>query len=174
MLLGKRVYLRAIEEKDLPYMILWRNDPRVNQYFFDNPSISLVMQKQWFENLLKDTREVFWIIENISTGESIGMISLSHIDLRNRKAELGHFLLYPPEKYKGKGYGKEVEELVLEYGFNYLGLNRIQLEIFTDNESVINMHKKFGFKIEGTFKQYVFKDGKFRDVYFMTLLREDR
>ena len=47
----------------------------------------------------------------------------------------------------------------------------IELEVYTDNEKAINLYKKFGFKVEGTLKDYVFGEGKYIDAYTMARLK---
>jgi RimJ/RimL family protein N-acetyltransferase len=106
------------------------------------------------------------------TGKAIGTVGLVHIDWRNRKAEWGRFLIYPQE-YRHGGYGSEVECLILRYFFDHMNMNRLQCEVFAENKSVIALHLKFGFRQEGLFRQYVFKDGRYRSVAYLALLREE-
>jgi len=46
------------------------------------------------------------------------------------------------------------------------------LEVYTDNEPAIRLYKKFGFVVEGTLKQFAFRDGQFVDVHTMARLRD--
>ncbi len=172
MIIGKRIRLRAIEAEDLPLLIKWRNDPTVYQYFFEHEPLSLEMQRRWFESFLKKGDEKFWIIETTSELKPIGTIGLVHIDWRNRKAEIGRILIYDDE-YRHGGYGSEAECLVLRYGFDHINLNRIYCEVFADNERGIQIHKRFGFKEEGRFREYVFKNGEYSDVVYLALLRSE-
>ena len=172
MIVGKRIRLRAIEPEDLALMVKWRNDPKVYQYFYEHEPLSLHMQKAWFENFLRKTDEKTWIIEVIETGEHIGMVGITSIDWRNRRAEYGRLLIYP-EKYHKGGYGAETEALVLRYVFDHMNMNRFECEVFVSNENVIGLHKASGFKIEGILRQYVFKNGHYQDVVQMAILREE-
>ena len=172
MIVGKRVQLRAVEVEDLPLLVQWRNDPEIYQYFYEQEPLSLVMQKAWFEKLLQRSDERLWIIEAIETRTAIGTVGLVHIDWRNRKAEWGRFLIYPDE-YRHGGYGSEVESLILRYFFDHMNMNRLQCEVFSDNEAVIALHQKFSFQQEGLFREYVFKDGRYRSVAYLALLRQE-
>jgi UDP-4-amino-4,6-dideoxy-N-acetyl-beta-L-altrosamine N-acetyltransferase len=172
MIIGKRIQLRAIEYEDLPLMVKWRNDPEVYQYFYEQEPLSLVVQKAWFEKFLQKPDERLWIVETIETKEAIGTVGLVHIDWRNRKAEWGRLLIYP-DKYRHGGYGSEIESLILRYFFDHMNMNRLQCELFAENENVIALHKKFGFKQEGLFRQYIFKEGRYRDVVYLAMLREE-
>ncbi len=172
MIVGKRIQLRAIEYEDLPLMMRWRNDPKVYRFFYEHEPLSLAMQKVWFERLLQKPDQRLWIVETLETHEAIGTVGLVHIDWRSRKAEIGQVLIYP-EKYRHSGYGSEVESLILRYFFDHMNMNRLQAEVLADNENGITLHKKFGFKQEGVFRQYVFKEGRYRDVVYIAMLREE-
>jgi UDP-4-amino-4,6-dideoxy-N-acetyl-beta-L-altrosamine N-acetyltransferase len=172
MVVGKRIQLRAIEYEDLPLIVKWRNDPEVYQYFYEHEPLSLVMQRGWFEKYLVRSDEKLWIVEAKDTHEAIGTVGLVHLDWRNRKGEWGRLLIYPDE-YRHGGYGSEVESLILRYFFDHMNMNRLQCEVFLENESVWQLHQIFGFKREGLFRQYIFKDGKYRDVVYLAMLREE-
>jgi UDP-4-amino-4,6-dideoxy-N-acetyl-beta-L-altrosamine N-acetyltransferase len=172
VIVGKRVQLRALEREDLPLLVKWRNDPEIYQYFYEQEPLSLVMQQAWFEKLLQKPDERLWMIETREAGQAIGTVGLVHIDWRNRKAEWGRFLIYPDE-YRHGGYGSEVESLILRYFFDHMNMNRLQCEVFAENEHVIAMHQKFGFRQEGLFREYVFKGGQYRSVAYLALLRHE-
>lgn len=172
MIVGKRIQLRAIEYDDLPLIVQWRNDPEVYQYFYEHEPLSLVMQRAWFEKYLARSDEKLWIVEAKDKNESIGTVGLVHIDWRNRKAEWGRLLIYP-DQYKHGGYGSEIESLILRFFFDNMNMNRLQCEVFLENESVWKLHEKFGFNQEGLFRQYIFKDGKYKDVVYLAMLRDD-
>ena len=55
----------------------------------------------------------------------------------------------------------------------WLNLSPLDLEVFTDNESAIYLYKKFGFIVEGTLRQFAFRDGQFVDVFAMARFREN-
>ena len=172
MIVGKRIQLRAIEYEDLPLMVKWRNDPEVYQYFYEHEPLSLVMQRTWFEKYLTRSDEKFWIVETRDTHEAIGTVGLLHLDWRNRKGEWGRLLIYP-DQYRHGGYGSEIESLILRYFFDHLNMNRLQGEVFLDNESVWQLHQRFGFRQEGLFRQYIFKNGQYKDVVYIAMLYED-
>ena len=49
MILGKKVYLTAVEKKDLPQLMIWRNKEELRQYFREYREINEDMQNKWFE-----------------------------------------------------------------------------------------------------------------------------
>lgn len=172
MIKGKRVLLRAIEDNDISSIVDWRNDPEIYKFFYEHEPLSLTAQKIWLEKHMSHQDERMWIIEVIDSSSAVGTVGLVDIDWRNRKAEWGRFFIGSP-LYYGKGYGSEVEAIILRYFFDHMNMNRLQCTVFTDNTNVIDLHNKFGFKQEGLYKQYIFKDGVYHDVVYLAMLRED-
>jgi UDP-4-amino-4,6-dideoxy-N-acetyl-beta-L-altrosamine N-acetyltransferase len=170
MILGKRIRIRGVEHVDLPTLVSWRNDPRVYQYFYEHEPLSMVMQKAWFEKLLTRSDERLWIAELIQDACPVGTIGLSHIDWRSRKAELARVLVSPA--YRGNGLGSELVCLVLRYCFEHLNLNRLYLDTLADNRRAVDLYAHLGFTQEGILRQHVFKDGRYRDLAYMAMLRE--
>ena len=74
---------------------------------------------------------------------------------------------------QGKGYAKESINLLLDYGFNTLNLNKIISDSFADNEAIVNLTLKLGFKKEGLLEGHYFHKGEFRNVFQFGLLRKD-
>ena len=90
-------------------------------------------EEKWFEKKVKQQKnEAFFSIvlnpenhPNIEEEITIGNISID-IDAKDRVGKLG--IVIGEKQYWGKGYGTESLELMLEYGFNTLNLQRIELE----------------------------------------------
>jgi ribosomal-protein-alanine N-acetyltransferase len=52
-------------------------------------------------------------------------------------------------------------------------MNRIGAEIYEFNTPSIKLFERNGFQLEGKLRQYIFKDGVFKDELLYSLLRED-
>lgn len=172
MILGKKLRLRAIEHSDLPLLVQWRNDPEIYNNFYEHEPLSLAMQQKWFEKYLQRSDEKFWIVETIDELRPIGTIALVDIDLRNRKAEIGRVLVASKEDRKN-GFGRELLHLASRYSFNHLNLNRIYLEVFSDNVAAVEFYKKFGFTWEGCFRSHIYSQGSYRDVLVLSMLKDE-
>lgn len=75
------------------------------------------------------------------------------------------------EDNRNKGYGAEVLDLLLDYGFNYLNLNNIMLNVKSFNERAIACYKKVGFKEFGRRRESYFLNGKYYDDIQFELLK---
>lgn len=55
--------------------------------------------------------------------------------------------------------GTEVTKLVTHYGFNVLGLHRIELTVFSSNPAALKTYEKAGYVHEGVKREADFSDG---------------
>lgn len=101
----------------------------------------------------------------------IGNVYLTGINYINRTAE-SHILI-GNKSYWGQGYAKEALLQILHFGFDEKGLNRIEAHINADNDASLRMHEKCGYVREGVLRQAIFKNGRFKDVIVMSILKEE-
>lgn len=171
MLLGSRIYLRLMEEKDIPYKVNWINDPEVRKTLnFDYP-ISEIGTRHWLNQVALDNSRRDFIVCLIKDDVPIGYGGLLNIDIKNSKAE--SYIGIGDMEYWGKGYGKEVMHVLLSYAFHELGLNRVYSFVWPKNERMINLNISVGLEIEGLLKADVFSHGEYRDRYIMSILRDN-
>jgi putative acetyltransferase len=69
--------------------------------------------------------------------------------------------------------GTTLMEAAVDLAENWLNIGRIELEVFTDNVAALALYQKFGFVIEGTLRDFAFRDGRYVDSYLMARLRAD-
>lgn len=171
-ILSKNLIFRAIEDKDLHLMVEWRNNPENNFYFYEYEPLSLPIQKIWYENYLKNVNnDKIFIIDERKSLNTIGMVSIYHIDWRSRKAEWGRVLIIP--EYRGKGYGKEIDAATQMYCFETLNLHKVYREVLSINKKAIQLYEKMGCKIEGMLRQHVYRHGEYQDVIIMSILKDE-
>lgn len=75
------------------------------------------------------------------------------------------------DDYTGRGVGSALMAAILDIADNWLGLRRVELTVFTDNENAIRLYEKNGFVKEGHMKEFAFRDGEYVDAYSMARLR---
>ena len=103
-------------------------------------------------------------------GEVVGVIGL-HTSSRPRVNHKGEIGMMVRDDWQGKGVGKAMMQAVVDLADKWLNLSRIELTVFTDNESAIALYRKFGFEIEGELRKYAFRDGEFVDAYAMARVK---
>jgi putative acetyltransferase len=106
--------------------------------------------------------------------ELVGMIGLHTKPDRPRRRHAAELGMTVRDDWQGKGVGTALMKAALDLADNWLNLTRLELSVFIDNEPGLKLYKKFGFEIEGTQRQYGFRDGRFVDAYLMSRLRPAR
>jgi RimJ/RimL family protein N-acetyltransferase len=103
--------------------------------------------------------------------EPIGVISLMNISEANDSAELSIIVGDPEDRHQG--YGAEAIAVILRYGFEDLGLNRVGLSVFEFNEDAISTYEKLGFREEGRLRRALKRDDAFHDAILMSIDRHE-
>lgn len=109
------------------------------------------------------------IKERRDVGVHVGNISLQSINLHNRSAELA--IVIGEASARGKGYGLQACQLVLNHGFNKIGLNRIWTGTAATNIPMQKICEKLSMKQEGVFREGMFLNGEYVDVYAYGILK---
>jgi RimJ/RimL family protein N-acetyltransferase len=169
MIHGDRVILRAIEREDLPDYVQWLNDPAVLEYFADMVPLSLEKEEKWYNDMLQNPRFRAFAIE--FEGQHIGSAGLADVDGRNARAEIGLFIGLP--EMWDRGLGLDALTTLVRFGFQQMNLNRIHLQVFAGNERAIHLYEKAGFRHEGCWRQAAFRHGRYHDLLWMSVLREE-
>jgi len=169
-LVGERIYLSPINVEDVEIFTEWMNDFYVTDYTGRSyRTMTLQDEKQYLEKT-SNTKNVFAIIDS-EKDETIGTVGLHEIDNINRTATLGIFI--GNKSYWNKGYGTEAIQLILDFGFNYLNLNNIDLALMEFNQRALKCYEKCGFKEIGRKRKCKFINGKYYDSILMDILAEE-
>ena len=167
-----RIYLRALEPEDYKTSIKWRNDNEIwsmvgsTKYF-----VSEAYEKKWVEETIFNSRDIKLAICEVGTNKYIGNVYATDIDQTNRSCTTG--VLIGEHDYWSKGYASEAHRLLLDYLFNERNINRVQAYVLESNVASLKMHQKVGYKIEGTLRQSVYKNGKYQNMVLLSILREE-
>ena len=169
-LVGERIYLSPKSVEDAEEFTEWLNDFETTDYLGrSHRTVTLQGEKEYLEKN-GDNESTFAIVEN-GTNKLIGSIGLHKLDYINRTATLGIFI--GDKNYRSKGYGTKAIRLILDFGFNYLNLNNIKLDLMAFNERALKCYKKCGFKEYGRRRKCKFINGKYYDSISMDILAEE-
>lgn len=100
----------------------------------------------------------------------VGMIGFHKLDLNNKSAHIGYWLAREAE---GRGLMTRCCRVLIEYLFDELKLNRIQINCNVENVKSRAIPERLGFQLEGVHRQVEFFDNRFGDWAIYALLRED-
>ena len=171
-IIGKRIYLRPLNPKDLESGYHdWVNDPETNRYLASGVKpVSFSQLSDYYTKIMNSATDVMFAIVVKKADRYIGNIKIGNIDWINRHANCGR--LIGDKKYWRKGYGTEALEMVIDYAFNTLNLNRICSGAISDNISAIRSCEKAGMKKEGLLPQCRFNGGKYKDVVQLSITKD--
>lgn len=100
----------------------------------------------------------------------LGEIRLKAVRWFNRKAELS--IVVSP-KYQNKGIGGKAFKALIEYAFLKMNLHRLSAEVIEYNKASIKMVENLGFKLEGTFREAKYSNGKYWNIFSYGILRDE-
>ena len=166
---GDLVELRAIERAHLPNYVPWFNDEETMAYFGGYEPVSLTSEEQWYESQGKNPEVRNYAI--YYQGEHVGGAGYSHLDFKNRSAEVGLFI--GRKDLWDKGLGRDTLRALLRHGFDQLNLHRIYLRVFAENARAVQCYEKAGFRHEGRQRDAYFRHGRYHDMLFMSVLEDE-
>ena len=167
-----RVYLRALEPDDYKTSIQWRNDADVtSQLGGGKIYVSESSEKKWVEAAIADTHNIRLAVCLKENNQYIGNVYITDINTLNRSGN-SHILIGDKSCW-GKGLSTEAYLLLLEYAFEERGMHRLVAHVLEENAASIALHKKCGYKQEGTYRKSVYKNGKWHDQIVFGILEED-
>ncbi len=170
--IGKLVRLEPAEPELADELIAkWNSDSEFSRLFDSDPP-RLRTPKQMREWLEKNISKYnFWVIRKLEDDQPLGTFDMSAFDWAARHAWVG--IGIGERDYWGKGYGSDAMRIVIRYAFREMNLNRINLTVFEYNTRAIRSYEKLGFKIEGSERQWLNREGRRWDMLHMGLLRKE-
>lgn len=166
IIMTNRLLLRQFIESDLENVYKGLSNPEIIQYYGVNYKTieEAKSQMQFFADLEKEETGIWWAVCSLDNKVFYGAGGLNSISKEHKKAEIGFWLL---TEFWGKGIMKEVMPIICNYGFDSLGLHRIEGIVETENSNCKNAMKKLDFKHEGTMRECEIKNGKYisLDIY---------
>ena len=132
----------------------------------------MVQQIQWYENRVNNDISTRMFSITDVRGNLIGAAGLCYIDWINRTADfsiyIGHNNIYIDDFY-----APDAANLLIRYGFEKLGLNRLWCEIYSFDLQKIQLFDKLGFHRDGLHRQTNWYDDRWHDSFFFSLLSSD-
>lgn len=169
---GKYIYLRALEPEDLEFIHAIENDESVWEISNTQTPYSKFLIKQYLEQAHKDIFEVkqLRLVVSNYNDEALGLIDLFDFDFKNSRAGVG--ILIKDNINRGKGYGSEALQLLINYSFTHLGLHQLYCNISEENKTSIKLFKNQGFEKVGLKKDWNYVNGSFKNEYLFQLIKK--
>lgn len=169
---GKKVILRAIEERDLTLLHKWANDPSIQSMLGGwHFPVGEQDQRKWYQGLNFNSDNQRFAIETPDMG-LIGTANLVSIDWQNGTGF--HGMLLGDKGVRGKGYALDTLMTLMRFAFEEVGLYRLDSDIIEYNVASLKFYlEKAGWKREGVKKGWYFRKGKRWDKIVVGVTKED-
>lgn len=171
MLIGSNVYLRVLEKTDIQTTQKWINDPSISDIMGYLPVLSLENQINWYDNLKNDNTRYIFAICRLSNNEHIGNVGLGKINYISRHSMLNIFIAN--NLNRSKGLGTEATNLILQFAFNRLNMNKVYLQTSERFIEANKMYQRIGFKKEGVLREHYYSNGNYEDKVIYSILKRE-
>jgi UDP-4-amino-4,6-dideoxy-N-acetyl-beta-L-altrosamine N-acetyltransferase len=159
--------LRTIAEDEIELMRVWRNAPSVRANMYTRHEISVDEHQNWWSRIRLQNDQCYLMYE--LAGKQHGIVAFTNINEANKNSSWAFYA----SPNAPKGTGSKMEFLALDYAFSLLSLHKLQCEVLAFNTKVITLHQKFGFKIEGVFREQHLVEDVFTDIYRLSLFASE-
>jgi ribosomal-protein-alanine N-acetyltransferase len=169
----ERLCIRPIRPSDAEAVFSFKSDDQVTECYGQEPHRTIDETNVWLENRMKDyakRESVFWVITLKNDDIAIGECCLWNFDPSFQCAEVGYELR---SGYWNRGLMTEALTEVLAYGFQEMGLHRIEACPLATNSHSQDLLLKLGFKNEGRLRERHPFRGCYLDQMYLGLLAGD-
>ena len=167
----RRLVLRRLTVEDADAMFAYLKDPRLTEFVSWEHHASIertVLYLMTVEAAYRDAGLLEWGVTTRRGGRLVGTCGFARVDLDHARAEIGYTI---GRRFQGRGYATEAAAEVMRYGFEELGLNRIEAQCAVGNVASERVLAKLGMRFEALLAQRASIRGGFRDVKMFARLR---
>jgi len=175
---NRKIYFTRISLNGLEEMHAYSTDKRLYEFLELEPFKTIEDTRQYLKKLIDlegdkilDRTAIGWFIRRIKDNRLIGTTRLVNINYKRQSVEWGYGI---DPKLWGEGYIFEIQELLKEYIFEKLKLNRLSGIAMIENKRTISTLIATGCKEEGMLRQYYREHkGKYHDGWIYSMLAEE-
>ncbi|MDX5418555.1 MAG: GNAT family N-acetyltransferase [Hymenobacteraceae bacterium] len=169
----ERLYLSELNPAIYNHLFTVCSDEEIMAYLGMKNTEELAEEK---DKLSKGLTTYFHSFKNFrildkKTDTVLGRCGFHTWIISHRRAEIGYHLLH--DTYKQKGYMTEALGPILAYGFEEMGLRRIEALAADYNTPSIKLLQRFGLQLEGVIREHYVVNGVNEDSVLYSIIRPD-
>ncbi len=170
----ERLILRRFEFSDADAVFRnWASDEKVQAMYSEPvyPTIEAVkglLDKYIGSYEMEDNYR--WAVIGKDAGECIGQIAYFLVDNKNHFAEIEYCI---GASHQHMGYATEAARAVIAFGFDSIGLHKVQICTKTINAASKRVIEKCGLTYEGTLRDYFYMNGEYVGRMYFSILRSE-
>ncbi|GAA4305036.1 GNAT family protein [Compostibacter hankyongensis] len=169
-----RVRLRPLETADVEALLPVALQPSLWKMGLQDISGEAQL-REYIEEAVRQRTEgeaVPILIFDKQAGATAGSTRLMSISLPHKRLEIG--ATWIGESFQGTGLNKHMKLLMLEYAFETMGMNRVELKTDMLNEKSRRAILSLGAREEGVFRRHMITaGGRLRDSVYYSIIREE-
>jgi len=171
-LTGNLIYLRPIDIQDAdgPYL-QWVNSPTayltLGTLYYPTTKAGL---ESYISRQCENPDSSLFAIITKNEEQFIGTAKIGPVEAIHRHAYIGIFI--GEETERGKGYGREAVNLLLNYGFCQLNLHKISAGANATNTASIRLFEQVGMKVDCIRGRQLFVNGQWEDQVLLATFGE--
>lgn len=171
---GRTVALREYQAEDLAAVLRYAQDPEVTRHLPWGPEGPQEVQ-EFLGRVAANVRQVPRRQYELAavrkdSGELIGGGRLGILSPEHRQGDLGYVLR---RDQWGQGFGSEISRVLATFGFENLGLHRIEATCDPENPASRRVLEKLGMRLEGQRRHDFFVRGTWRDSLLFAILEDE-
>lgn len=172
MIKGAQIYLRLLTRDDVePGYIQWMNDPEIMRFLESRfKAWSVEELGDYIDQCVENKNDHFFGIFDSETDKHIGNIKLGPVNAHHKFASIG--LMIGDKDFWGKGMATEAINLITEFAFKDLKLNKVTAGAYANNIGSIKAFEKCGFRREGILERHYLDCGEYVDAVLLGKLND--
>ena len=156
--------LTPLADGDARDLLTLFSDPEVTEFMDIDPLVRFSEAKDivaWARELAAGNRGLRWAIRRDGAAALIGTVGFNSLELdRGRRGEIAYDLARP---HWGRGVMSEILPYVMAFGYETLGLHRLEAMVTVGNIRSCQLLERHGFILEGKLRDHAFWKGRFWD-----------
>jgi [ribosomal protein S5]-alanine N-acetyltransferase len=168
----QRTTLRKMNIDDAEDMFEYSSNQEVTKYLsYDHKNIEDA--EKYIQNKIEKYNQgecMIWGIEYKENRKYIGACGFTHWDTENGCAEIAYSLA---QDYWGNGIMTEIVNVLFQFGFEKMQLNRIEARCWSENDKSVRIMEKSNMQFEGIFREQLYVKGKYRDIKMYSILKRE-
>lgn len=139
------------------------------------PFVDKMQTPEFAQNFVKGTMQrnkegIEYAFVIVLNHQVIGRVGVYKIDSQNKIGEIGYWIA---ENFQGKGIVTRACQVVIDFCFKELQLNRIEIKCGTQNFKSQYIPEKLKFRKEGVMRQAELLYDKFIDLNLYSLIKKE-
>ena len=165
--------LRRMRADDAADVFAYASDPQVARLVTWEAHASIEDSRRFLDALLQQYAAgavAPWGVLQRGEGKIIGTCGFMWWRPRHARAEIAYAM---GRRHWNRGVMTEAVRAVIRFGFERMGLNRIEARCLPENVGSERVMQKAGMAFEGILREHMFVKGRFDDLKLYSILRRE-